>query len=116
MDLAIEAGEISAVTHCSKLYVFWTQVDRKEISYIDDAKSKFGGYVFNVYVKFSFLDEHGKWSAPQKVSAGYIRLAEDVVFARAGGATTALPDDDKTAAVEMFQQQVFKEALPDQER
>ena len=83
MDVAIEADEISALVFRGKLYVFWTEVQTKEMNNISDGSSESNGVIFKVYTKYSFMNENGKWSVPQRVYIGYMFAEEDGVFLRA---------------------------------
>ena len=111
MELAIEAGEISPLVYLGRLYVFWTQVEQREITRINEARSESGGYVFKVYAKYSYLDEHGKWSAPQKVYIGYRWIADTKIYEWSAPVPTTT-DAQKTAAVERFQEEVFRKPYP----
>lgn len=82
MELSIEAEEISALMHNGRLYVFWTEVQRRDINNISDGDASSGGSVFKVYTKYAFLDEKGVWSVPQRVSIGYFHVGESLIFQR----------------------------------
>jgi len=51
-----------------------------------------GSALFKVGVKYSFLDEHQKWSAPQRLSLGFTHAEESKVFERI---QYTFPSDEK---------------------
>jgi len=111
IDLGIEAAEISTLIYQGKLYIFWTEVQSKEVSKIKDGNSISDGFVFKAYVKYAFLDENGKWSAPQRLYIGQNHVSEELVFRRVWDGN--YPDDAKRekthdSTVEKFQQLVFR--------
>ena len=115
MELAIEAGEISVLVYLGRLYVFWTQVERREITMVNAGTATPGGYVFKVYAKYSYLDEHGRWSAPQKVYVGYRWIDGPIIFEWASRHEPPMlidTDAQKTAVVEHFQEEVFRKPYP----
>lgn len=111
IDLGIEASEISTLIYQGKLYIYWTEVQGKEINKVEDGNTTSDGFVFKAQVKYAFLDENGKWSAPQRLYIGQNHVAEEVVFRRVWN---GLYPDDKTrekahdSTVEKFQELVFR--------
>jgi len=93
MEVAIEAEEISALVFRGKLYVFWTEVQTKEINNISGGNSTANGAIFKVHTKYCFLKEDGKWSTPQRVYLGYLFSEEEKIFRRA---INSYPSDEKT--------------------
>jgi len=92
MEMAIEAEEISALVFRGRLYVFWTEVQTKELNNVSAGTSESNGAIFKVYTKYSFLKENGKWSTPQRVYLGYMFSEEGGVFFRV---INAYPGDQK---------------------
>ncbi|RLD33654.1 MAG: hypothetical protein DRI73_05135, partial [Bacteroidetes bacterium] len=82
MEVAIEAKEISALVFRGKLYIFWTEVQTKEINKLSGGESSFNGTIFKAYTKYCFLKEDGKWSPPQRIYLGYIFADEEKTFRR----------------------------------
>lgn len=113
MDLAIEASEVSALVHRKRLYVFWTQVERREISSIQSSNSQLDGYVFKVFVKYSSLNEHGRWSPPQKVHAGYVHFTDAMIRDRVWTGAGQPAERDRAVLVERFQEEVFRKPYPE---
>ncbi|MBI1926539.1 hypothetical protein HYR99_20135 [Candidatus Poribacteria bacterium] len=111
IELAIEANEISAVVHKGKLYIYWTEVQSKEISKVKDGASETKGVIFKVFVKYSFLNENNKWSSPQRLYVGYTHSAEDKIYHRVQGSYPSNEDerDRKHDHVfEQFERSVFR--------
>lgn len=111
IDLTIEAAEISAIMFQGKLYIYWTESQGKETSKISGGNTVADGMIFKTYVKYSFLNEHGKWSAPQRLYTGHTHVNEETLFRRVRNG--AFPSDDvreKThdSTVEKFQELVFR--------
>lgn len=111
IELAIEAGEISSIIYQGKLYIYWTETQSKEVSKISGGDSKSDGFIFKVYVKYSFLDENGKWSPPQRLYMGHNHVDEETIFRRVWKGE--FPDAgvrEKThdSTVEKFQELVFR--------
>jgi hypothetical protein len=111
MEVAIESAEISALVYRGKLYVFWTEVQTKEINTISDGNATADGAIFKVHTKYCFLKEDGKWSTPQRVYLGYLTAEEEKIFRR--GINT-YPSDEKTKdkkhdeAFSKFEKKVFR--------
>jgi hypothetical protein len=82
IQLAIEAAEVSALVHLGKLYLFWTEVQSKEINRVRSGESKPKGTLFKVFLKYSFLDESGKWASPQRIYLGYTHSTEARMYER----------------------------------
>jgi len=80
MEVAIEAEEISSLIYNGRLYVFWTDVESKEINRFDGGTSISDGVQFKIYTKYAFLKEDGKWSVPQRVYVGYLFFSERQLF------------------------------------
>lgn len=113
MELAIEADEISALMYNGRLYVFWTEVQRREINNITSEGAASGGSVFKIFTKYSFLDEKGAWSPPQRIYAGFIHASDDNVFKRVlkNGSVPSLPEEKnkrKDYVFEQFEKGVFR--------
>ncbi|MBC8548394.1 MAG: hypothetical protein H8D23_01970, partial [Candidatus Brocadiales bacterium] len=123
IELAIEAEEISAVIHRGKLYIYWTEVNRKEINNISGGGAESGGTIFKVYVKYSFLNENNKWSAPQRLYVGYTHFEDENAYWRIAGELLLTEDaeesDDKKRlrkiqekkhdyVIEQFEKKVFR--------
>ena len=111
IDLGIEAAEISSIIYQGKLYIYWTDVQSKEMNKIEGGSSTSNGFVFKVYVKYSYLDENEKWSAPQRLYIGQNHVLEDIIFRRVWEGELPLPSvREKTfeSTVEKFQQLVFR--------
>jgi hypothetical protein len=111
IDLGIEAAEISALIYQGKLYIYWTEVQAKEVNKIEGGNSTSNGFLFKAYVKYSFLDENGKWSAPQRLYIGQNHVNEETIFRRVWqgdfpSATVREKAHDST--VEKFQELVFR--------
>lgn len=112
IELGIEAAEISTIIFQGKLYIYWTESQGKEINKIQDGNSISDGFVFKVYTKYSFLDENGKWSAPQRLYIGQNHVSEENIFRRAWNGIYPIDEKvrektrDKT--VEKFQELVFR--------
>ncbi|MES2730090.1 MAG: neuraminidase-like domain-containing protein, partial [Bacteroidota bacterium] len=82
IELGIEASEISTLILHGKLYIYWTDVQSKEINSIKGGESQAGGFLFKTFVKYSILNENGKWSAPQRVYIGQNHVSEPDLFQR----------------------------------
>jgi hypothetical protein len=111
IDLGIEAGEISSLIYQGKLYIYWTEVQGKEINKVENGNTTSDGFVFKAQVKYSFLDENGKWSAPQRLYIGQNHVDEEVVFRRVwNGQYPDAKTRDKAhdSTVEKFQELVFR--------
>ncbi len=113
MELALDAAEVSALVHLGRLYVFWTSVERREISFIEDSDSRSGGYVFKVFTKYSSLNERGQWSTPQRVFVGYVPVTDDTVRNRVWRRAGQPVEADRPALVERFQEEVFRKPYPE---
>jgi hypothetical protein len=111
MEVAIESAELSALVFRGKLYVFWTEVQTKEINNISGGDATSDGAIFKVHTKYCFLKEDGKWSTPQRVYLGYLTATEEKIFRRA---INWYPSSDKTRdkkhdeAFAKFEKRVFR--------
>ncbi|KHE92194.1 MAG: hypothetical protein K8F52_01450 [Candidatus Scalindua rubra] len=85
IELAIEAKEISVLIYRGKLYIYWTEVNRKEIKKIVGGSSVPGGTEFKVYAKYSFLNENDTWSTPQRLYVGYTHFEDGRAYWRIVG-------------------------------
>jgi hypothetical protein len=112
MELAIEAKEISAIIYMSRLYVFWTEVQHKEINKVSDGDSTSEGNLFKVYAKYAYLDENGKWSAPQRVYIGYINLSDYFLYLIVWQDYIERTDDNYDITIEKFKEIVFRKPYP----
>ncbi|MFA6902177.1 MAG: neuraminidase-like domain-containing protein [Gallionellaceae bacterium] len=111
IDLGIEAAEISTVIFQGKLYIYWTEVQGKEVNKIKDGNSTSDGFVFKAYVKYSSLDENGKWCAPQRLYIGQNHVSEETVFRRVWQGSYPSEGTREKAhdtTVEKFQELVFR--------
>jgi hypothetical protein len=110
IEQSIEAEEISSLVHRGKLYIYWTEVKSKEINKIQGGDSESEGAIFKVYVKYSFLDENGKWSPPQRLYIGHTHFGEERIFRRVLG---CYPNEDERErkhdyVFEQFERKVFR--------
>ena len=96
IDLAIEADEVSVLMYQGKLFLFWTEVQQKELTKTEKGSSKSDGTIFKIYVKYAFLNENGRWSSPQRLYIGFTHLEEEMVYRRLG----IYPKFDKSNKVE----------------
>lgn len=110
IELGIEAREISALVHLGRLYIFWTEAKSKENNKMQEGTSSSPGYIFTAYVKYSILDENGKWSAPQRLQAGQDFATRDTIYARVRGSgfTEDRWEKGKDVIVEKFEELVFR--------
>lgn len=111
IELSIEAKEISTLIHQGKLYIFWTEVKNKEINKVSNGTSSATDIAFTAYVKYAFLTENGKWSAPQRLSIGQDTISKQKVYGRGKGTTSfddATWEKEKDAIIEAFQEKVFR--------
>lgn len=111
IDLAIEANEISPVVYRGKLYIYWTESQGKEVNKIKDGNSQADGFVFKSYIKYSMLDENGKWSAPQRLFAGQNHVSEETVFRRVWNGNypgAGVREKTHDTTVEKFQELVYR--------
>lgn len=111
IDLGIEAGEVSPLIHQGKLYIFWSEVKNKEISNVNDGTSSTAGIRFTGYVKYAFLTENGKWSAPQRLTLGAETELVQRVYGRGKGVTSfnsSTWEKEKDTLVESYQEKVFR--------
>lgn len=112
MEMAIEAEELSALVFRGKLYVFWTEVQTKELSKVKGGDSRSNGAIFKVYTKYSFLNENNKWSTPQRVYVGFMHSEEDKVFERVQGSYPANDEKERDRRhdyiFEQFVRRVFR--------
>ncbi|MEW5744518.1 MAG: neuraminidase-like domain-containing protein [Nitrospirota bacterium] len=111
LDLVIEAAEISALFHRGRLSLYWTEVTRKEMSSVKNGNAEGDSALFKVYVKYSFLNEHGKWNAPQRLYLGFTHAEERKIFERV---QYTYPSNEKErdrkhdAVFESYEQKVFR--------
>jgi hypothetical protein len=111
IDLGIEAAEISTIIFQGKLYIYWTEVQSKEVNKIKEGNSTSDGFVFKAYVKYSYLDENGKWCAPQRLYIGQNHVSEETIFRRVWkGSYPSEGTREKAhdSTVEKFQELVFR--------
>ena len=112
IDLGIEAAEISTIIYLGKLYIYWTEVQCKELNKISGGSSTSDGFLFKAYVKYSFLDENGKWSPPQRLYIGQNHVDEKTLFRRVWKGVYPEPSAAREKAhdstVEKFQELVFR--------
>lgn len=71
MNVAIPAEDVSAIRYNGKLYVFWTNFQRKDISNVVGGTQEIKMHTYDVYVNYSFLQVDNKWCAPQKIELDY---------------------------------------------
>jgi hypothetical protein len=111
IELAIEAKEISVLIHSGKLYIYWTEVNNKQISSFDGGTAEKDGVIFKMYVKYSFLNENNQWSAPQRLYIGYRHIGDGTIFKRAHS-SDSITDKEKDSirdnVIEQFEQLVFR--------
>jgi len=67
IELAIDSKYVSAIVHLGKFYLFWVELKGTEKTDIEDGSSKSKGYEVNINLLYSYLDEQGKWIAPQRL-------------------------------------------------
>lgn len=108
MDLPVEADEVSAIMHNGKLYVYWTDVQHKEITNIKEGTASSGSVVFKISVKYSHLDANGKWAAPQKLFIGNETRSNQQIADRLQAGLDEINGDKKDALIEKFKQEVFR--------
>lgn len=110
IDLAIEAKEISALIHQGRLYIFWTEVTSKELNKFEGGDSKSDGYIFNAYVKYSFQNEAGQWSVPQRLWVGQDESQQSDIYARSRkrGLNNSIWEKEKEAILEDYMGKVFR--------
>lgn len=112
IDLGIEAAEISALIYRGKLWIYWKEVQANEINKISGGSSTSDGFLFKAYVKYSFLDENGKWSAPQRLYIGQNHVDENTIFSRVWKADytedPTIREKTRDSTVEKFQELVFR--------
>lgn len=111
IDLGIEAKEISTLIFQGKLYIFWTEVKSKEMTKLSGGGSSSAGFTFNLFVKYSFLNENGKWSAPQRISVGQSYDTNEKIYFRARNTMDEFAsrwDSEKDAIIEKYQERVFR--------
>lgn len=111
IELGIEAKEISPLIHQGKLYIFWTEVKSKERNKISGGDSTSDGFVFKAYVKYSFLNENGKWSAPQRLSLGQGVAIAEKIYGRARTTNSFDLDrweKEKDSIIENYEEKAFR--------
>ncbi len=111
IELGIEAKEISVLVHRGRLYIFWTEVKNKELNSVSSGNSSSEGFIFTGFVKYSFLNENGKWSAPQRLRLGQGNEIEQKIYGRARETShfdVARWEKEKDAIVDSFQEKVFR--------
>ena len=110
IELGIEAREISSLVHLGRLYIFWTEAKSKENSKMEEGTSSSPGFIFTAYVKYSILDENGRWSAPQRLLVGQDFATRDTIYKRIRGGTFIEDswEKGKDAIVEKFEELVFR--------
>jgi hypothetical protein len=111
IELGIEAKEISALIFRGRLYIFWTEVKSKEMNKVGGGNATSDGHVFNTYVKYAYLTENGKWSAPQRIWLGQAYDTNQKIYGRARNTSffdTARWEKEKDAIVEAYQEKVFR--------
>ncbi len=67
IELAINAPYVSTIIHLGKLYLFWVETSIKEKTKFDKGDSIPEPYEVKVDLAYSYLNEKGKWIAPQKI-------------------------------------------------
>lgn len=111
IELGIEAAEISSNIYQGKLYIYWTEVQGKEMNKIEGGSSTSNGYVFKAYVKYSYLDENEKWCAPQRLYIGQNHVSEEIIFNRVWKGhppSSSIKEKTYDSTVEKFQELVFR--------
>ncbi len=111
MDIGIEAREISALIYHGKLYIFWTEVKSKELSKINDGSSSSKRFQFTGHLKYAFLNESKKWSAPQRMVIGQNSVSQEKIYGRVFGGAAFVQDDwdkKKDSIIEIFEREVFR--------
>ena len=111
IEMSIEASEISPLIHQGKLYIFWTEVKSKEKNNIEGGDSTSAGYVFKAYVKYSFMNENGKWNVPQRLYIGQADATEQLIYGRARNTNTFDPNrwkNEKDDIIEAYEKKVFR--------
>ncbi|HEY0066661.1 MAG TPA: neuraminidase-like domain-containing protein, partial [Flavisolibacter sp.] len=110
IELGIEAKEISAIIHQGRLHIFWTEVKAKEMNTLNDGSSNSEGYVFSAYVKYSYLGEGGRWSAPQRLYVGQGNDTKQKIYGRVrtSNFNQGRWDKEKDAMVETYEERVFR--------
>ncbi len=111
MDISIEAREISALIVHGKLYVFWTEVKSKELSKVSEGTSSSKRFMFTGYLKYAFLNENEKWSAPQRVVIGQNSVAMEKIYGRVYGGDAfdkSTWERKKDSIIERFEKKVFR--------
>jgi len=76
IDLAIEAEEVSALMYQGKIYLFWTEVQWEIKEKIEDDDSKSDATIFKIVLNYSYLNENGKWSSPQRAYIGFTHMKD----------------------------------------
>lgn len=66
IELAISSTHVSATIYAGKLYLFWTEISTEEENSVSGGSSSSAGFNHKLYIRYSFLDENKKWSAPQR--------------------------------------------------
>jgi hypothetical protein len=67
INLAINAPVVSPIIYQGKLYVFWVEIQTRQINELMDGRSIFRGYTHSIYVNFSYQNASGQWVAKTKV-------------------------------------------------
>ncbi len=112
IELAIESKEVSAIISRGRLFLFWADAEHKEVTNISDGDASSGGHRYKVYTKYSFLNENGKWSPPQKLYTGHWFFNDAKVYRRAWGASFPRTDDNAEITFNRFKEQVFRKPYP----
>ncbi len=110
MEVAIEAQEISSIIYRGKLYVFWTEVQDKQINKFVSGNSKSKGVHFKVYTKYAFLKEDGTWSVPQRVYLGYFFSSNNQINERVRYTQPLInsSEENQDTIIEIFKKEVFR--------
>ncbi|MDE3742115.1 neuraminidase-like domain-containing protein [Maribacter polysaccharolyticus] len=82
MNVAIPAEDVSAVRLNSKLYVFWTSYQRRDINIIDGQDQKLLAHIYDIFANYTYQKIDGKWSEPQKIDLGFRKSSKFDPFLR----------------------------------
>jgi hypothetical protein len=111
IELAIDAAEVSAIINLGKLYLFWTEVQRKELSGVHEGNSTDVEYQFKVFVKYSYLNENGKWVTPQRIYLNSFKLAKEQIGRRILH-SSVVNDEVLEDTISKYEKKVFRKPFP----
>lgn len=67
VELGVNADYVSSAIYLGKLYLFWVDIQEKEKTVIMKGESKPEEFHYDISLKYSYLNENGKWLSSQSL-------------------------------------------------